>query len=77
MSSNCKLSSLLASNENAWKFERQCQTLIEARNAETWGGDPGRIVEQRRDGRFLFQRLRRDDLDARFPGVIDAVLTPG
>lgn len=37
MSSNCKLSSLLASNENAWKFERQCRTLIEARNAETWG----------------------------------------
>ena len=35
------------------------------------------IVEQRREGRFLFQSLRRDDLDARFPGVIDAVLTPG
>lgn len=37
MSSNCKLSSLLASNESAWKFERQCRALIEARNAETWG----------------------------------------
>jgi len=34
------------------------------------------IVEQRRDGRFLFQRLRRDDLDARFPGIIDAVIAP-
>jgi DNA-binding transcriptional ArsR family regulator len=32
------------------------------------------IVEQRRDGRFLFQRLRREDLDARFPGVLDAVI---
>lgn len=37
MASNCKLSSLLASNENAWKFERQCRTLIEARNAQKWG----------------------------------------
>lgn len=32
------------------------------------------LVSQRRDGRFLFQRLRRDDLDSRFPGVLDAVV---
>ena len=37
MSSNCKLSSLLASNESAWRFERQCRALIEARNAQKWG----------------------------------------
>jgi DNA-binding transcriptional ArsR family regulator len=32
------------------------------------------VVEQRREGRYLYQRLRRDDLDSRFPGVLDAVI---
>jgi DNA-binding transcriptional ArsR family regulator len=32
------------------------------------------IVEQRRDGRYLFMRLRRADLDSRFPGLLDAVI---
>ncbi len=32
------------------------------------------VIEQRRDGRVLCTRLRRADLDARFPGVIDAVI---
>jgi DNA-binding transcriptional ArsR family regulator len=32
------------------------------------------IVEQRREGRHLFMRLRRTDLDSRFPGVLDAVV---
>ena len=32
------------------------------------------IVEQRREGRYLYLRLRRDDLDSRFPGVLDAVI---
>jgi DNA-binding transcriptional ArsR family regulator len=32
------------------------------------------IVEQRREGRYLHLRLRRDDLDSRFPGVLDAVI---
>lgn len=32
------------------------------------------IVAQRRDGKFLYQRLRREDLDSRFPGVLDAVI---
>lgn len=32
------------------------------------------IVEQRRDGKYLYQRLRREDLDSRFPGVLDAVI---
>jgi DNA-binding transcriptional ArsR family regulator len=32
------------------------------------------VVEQRREGRYLYLRLRREDLDSRFPGVVDAVV---
>jgi len=32
------------------------------------------VVTQRREGRYLYQSLRRDDLDARFPGVLDAIV---
>jgi DNA-binding transcriptional ArsR family regulator len=32
------------------------------------------IVEQRRQGRYLYMRLRRADLDSRFPGLLDAVI---
>lgn len=32
------------------------------------------LVEQRREGRYLYQRLRREDLDSRFPGVLSAVI---
>lgn len=32
------------------------------------------LVAQRREGRYLYQRLRREDLWDRFPGVLDAVL---
>jgi DNA-binding transcriptional ArsR family regulator len=32
------------------------------------------IVSQRREGRFLYLRLRREDLDSRFPGVLAAVI---
>ena len=32
------------------------------------------VVEQRREGRYLFLRLRRADLDSRFPGLLDAVI---
>jgi DNA-binding transcriptional ArsR family regulator len=32
------------------------------------------VVEQRREGRYLFMRLRRADLDSRFPGLLDAVI---
>ncbi|MEU5209997.1 helix-turn-helix domain-containing protein [Streptomyces sp. NPDC020742] len=32
------------------------------------------VVHQRRDGRRLLLHLRRADLDARFPGVLDGVL---
>lgn len=32
LSSNISLASLLVSNPNAWKYERQCRALIEARN---------------------------------------------
>lgn len=32
------------------------------------------LIEQHRDGRVLRTRLRRADLDARFPGVLEAVL---
>lgn len=32
------------------------------------------VICQRPEGRKLFTRLRRDDLDARFPGLIDLLL---
>ncbi|WP_307799992.1 ArsR/SmtB family transcription factor [Pseudonocardia alni] len=32
------------------------------------------VIEQRRDGRVLRTRLRRVDLDARFPGLVAAVV---
>ena len=34
----------------------------------------GGVVEQRREGRHVYLRLRRTDLDSRFPGVHDAVV---
>jgi hypothetical protein len=33
------------------------------------------VIEQRREGTARMSRLRRDDLDTRFPGLLDAVLT--
>src|SRR4051812_17858638 len=33
------------------------------------------IIEQRSDGTAKFNSLRRDDLDQRFPGLLDAVLS--
>jgi len=33
------------------------------------------VIEQHRDGTARLTSLRRDDLDARFPGLLDAVLT--
>lgn len=32
------------------------------------------VLFARRDGRVILHTLRRDDLDARFPGLLDAVL---
>ncbi|GEB52515.1 MULTISPECIES: ArsR/SmtB family transcription factor [Streptomyces] len=32
------------------------------------------VIHQRREGRCLRTTLRRDDLDARFPGLLDAVV---
>jgi DNA-binding transcriptional ArsR family regulator len=32
------------------------------------------VICQRPEGRKLFIRLRRDDLDARFPGLVDLLL---
>jgi DNA-binding transcriptional ArsR family regulator len=32
------------------------------------------IIDQRTDGTSKFNSLRRDDLEARFPGLLDAVL---
>jgi DNA-binding transcriptional ArsR family regulator len=32
------------------------------------------ILFARRDGRIILHHLRRDDLDARFPGLLDSVL---
>ncbi|WP_225726532.1 MULTISPECIES: helix-turn-helix transcriptional regulator [unclassified Nocardia] len=34
----------------------------------------GGVVRQRRDGRYLMVSLRRDDLAARFPGLLDVVV---
>ena len=33
------------------------------------------VVEQRREGTARLSSLRREDLDARFPGLLDAVLS--
>jgi DNA-binding transcriptional ArsR family regulator len=33
------------------------------------------VIEQRPDGTALVNRLRRDELDERFPGLIDSVLS--
>ena len=33
------------------------------------------VIEQHADGTALVNRLRRDDLDARFPGLLDSVLS--
>jgi len=33
------------------------------------------VIEQRRDGTSKLTSLRREDLDARFPGLLDAVLS--
>ncbi|WTX00181.1 helix-turn-helix domain-containing protein [Streptomycetaceae bacterium NBC_01309] len=32
------------------------------------------VIHQRRSGRKLYLRLRRDDLENRFPGLLDVVL---
>jgi hypothetical protein len=32
------------------------------------------IISQRQEGTARLSRLRTDDLDARFPGVLDAIL---
>jgi DNA-binding transcriptional ArsR family regulator len=32
------------------------------------------IIEQRREGRYVYLRLRRGELDRRFPGVLEAVI---
>jgi hypothetical protein len=32
------------------------------------------VTRQRREGRELLLELRREDLDARFPGLLDAIL---
>ena len=34
------------------------------------------VLQQSREGRVVHMSLRRGDLDARFPGLLDAVLTP-
>jgi DNA-binding transcriptional ArsR family regulator len=34
------------------------------------------VIEQRVQGASRLNALRRDDLDARFPGLLDAVLVP-
>jgi DNA-binding transcriptional ArsR family regulator len=35
------------------------------------------VIEQFADGTAVVNRLRRDDLDARFPGLLESVLTAG
>ena len=33
------------------------------------------VIEQRAEGTALLNRLRRDELDGRFPGLLDSVLS--
>lgn len=33
------------------------------------------LLNQRKEGRFITMTLRREDLDARFPGLLDSVLS--
>ena len=33
------------------------------------------LIESRKEGVMVINRLRRDDVDARFPGLLDAVLS--
>ena len=35
------------------------------------------VIRQERQGTFKLTELRREDLDARFPGLLDAVLASG
>lgn len=35
------------------------------------------VIEQRADGTALVNRLRRDELDVRFPGLLESVLAAG
>ncbi|WP_157555451.1 ArsR/SmtB family transcription factor [Nocardia crassostreae] len=35
------------------------------------------VITVRQDGRIRYVRLRRADLDARFPGILDAALAAG
>nr|WP_243773723.1 metalloregulator ArsR/SmtB family transcription factor [Actinomadura barringtoniae] len=35
------------------------------------------LISARQEGRTRFMRLRRDDIDSRFPGVLDAALVAG
>jgi hypothetical protein len=35
------------------------------------------VIRQRAEGTARLNTLRRDDLDARFPGLLDAVLAGG
>jgi DNA-binding transcriptional ArsR family regulator len=35
------------------------------------------VIRMRDEGTRRFHLLRRDDLDARFPGLLDAILSPG
>jgi DNA-binding transcriptional ArsR family regulator len=37
----------------------------------------GGLIEQASEGTAVVNRLRRDDLDARFPGLLDSVLRSG
>ena len=66
-------------HELASDGERSCRTLVEGVPPSTlthhWRvlRESG-VTLQRRVGRELLVSLRRDDLDARFPGLLDAIL---
>ena len=59
--------------------ERRCSHLVQgvAKSTLTHHGRVRRergVTRQRREGRELLLELRREDLDARFPGLLDAIL---
>jgi len=61
--------------------EVACGHLLEGRMAKSTRSHHLRVLREsgviatRATGTFKYSRLRRDDLQARFPGLLDAVLT--
>ncbi|MBL7495427.1 helix-turn-helix transcriptional regulator [Frankia sp. CNm7] len=61
--------------------EAACGQLLEGRMAKSTRSHHLRVLREagviavRAEGTYKFSRLRRDDLDTRFPGLLDAIVT--